>query len=183
MRFPLLDQLDLPCTFVRVIPGDLHPDGRRYLPQIVLRLADAGAGSPVELRIVDRHHRVDLAQVGSTGSAKMVLLLSLFERIDPAAQLMLRAGEYERSDEPLASPEIVGRVTTVASWEHGIGQLAYETLYTELALEIGSGSVGLRTSLTAPKIVDAIGTEQVRAGDILRVWRSRIDILQFWAKS
>jgi hypothetical protein len=41
MRFPSSEQLNLPCTFAQLVPGRQHPDGRRYLPLIVLRLPDA----------------------------------------------------------------------------------------------------------------------------------------------
>jgi hypothetical protein len=63
MHFPLFDQLDLPARFSGVVPGKLHPDGRRYLPLITLTLSSApGDGvtmSEFQLGVVDRHHRVD----------------------------------------------------------------------------------------------------------------------------
>ena len=38
MRFPALETVALPCVLQDVVPGQQHPDGRRYLPLIVLRL-------------------------------------------------------------------------------------------------------------------------------------------------
>ena len=80
MRFPLSEQLNLPCTFAHIVPGRAHPDGRRYLPLIVLRPAAAQpvGDRPVvtALGVVDRHHVVDLGLKGRAGVARLVFLLS-----------------------------------------------------------------------------------------------------------
>ncbi len=75
MRFPQRDQLRLPVHFERYIPGALHPDGRRYLPQLIFRLS-----SGVLVGVVDRHHYVDPELVGQPGTARLVYLLSNIAR-------------------------------------------------------------------------------------------------------
>jgi hypothetical protein len=178
MRFPLLEQLDLPCVFEHLIPGRLHPDGRRYLPQIVLRPTAPGATGDLLLAVVDRHHRVAEAHQGRAGSARLVCALS---------HLSLQAGQARRGLVPepewrggaSADPTILGRVVAIAAWEVTRGELPYEALYTELTLDIGLGIVGLRTSLTAPSLAAMIGKPSVETGDHITLTRSRIDILGF----
>ncbi len=57
--------------------------------------------------------------------------------------------------------------------------LPYETLFTELLLDVGDGIVGVRTSLTADDMASKIGAAELEPGDWLAVARSRIDILDF----
>jgi hypothetical protein len=190
MRFPLIDQLNLPCTFAQLVPGKQHPDGRRYLPLIVLQLADA---QPVDdrpavaaLGVVDRHHVVDLALEGRTGVARLVFLLSSvrlqagqppFQASGFRQGLVAEAGlpEGRASTAPIA----YGRVVAVPSWEAEREHLPYESLYTELLLDIGAGVIGVRTSLTAASLAETIGKQQIEPGDWLEVRRSRVDILAF----
>lgn len=182
MRFPLLEQLDLPCVFERLVPGALHPDGRRYLPLIVLRPTRAAAqhADGLLLGVVDRHHRVAEGDVGRAGSARLVCALS---------DLRLRAGPSRLGLVPEAGwrggvstrPVVLGRVVEVAAWETGGGPLPYEALYAELTLDIGLGVVGLRTSLTAGDLGSAIGKARLAPGDYVELTRSRIDILGFGA--
>jgi hypothetical protein len=70
-------------------------------------------------------------------------------------------------------------VRAVAAWEQGGGQLPYETLYTEMAIDAGVGVVGLRTSITAADMASAIGTARAEPEDWVELRRSRIDILAF----
>jgi hypothetical protein len=183
MRFPLREQLNLPCTFAQLVPGRQHPDGRRYLPLIVLRLADArpvdDRPAVAELGVVDRHHVVGLALEGRAGVARLVLLLS---------SVRLQAGQPLQGLAPEAglatgrastAPIAYGRVVAVPSWEAEREHLPYESLYTELLLDIGAGIIGVRTSLTAASLAETIGKPQIEPGDWLEVRRSRIDILAF----
>ena len=206
MRFPSSDQLNLPCTFAQIVPGRQHPDGRRYLPLIVLRLADA---RPVDdqpavaaLGVVDRHHVVDLALEGRAGVARLVFLLS-------SVRLQLGRSPFHSAPPELGSPErgrrveesgfrqgllaedglapgrastapiAYGRVVAVPAWEAEREHLPYESLYTELLLDIGVGIIGVRTSVTAASLAETIGKPQIEPGDWLEVRRSRIDILAF----
>jgi hypothetical protein len=198
MRFSRSESLSVPCTFAQLVPGRQHPDGRRYLPLIVLRLADAG---PVDahpavsaLGVVDRHHVVDLALEGRVGVARLVFLLSsvrlqasqpAFDSVSPApaersgfrqglvAEAGLTAGRAS------TAPTAYGRVVAVPAWEAEREHLPYESLYTELLLDIGVGIVGVRTSVTAASLAETIGKPQIEPGDWLEVRRSRIDILAF----
>ena len=183
MRFPSSEQLRLPCTFAQLVPGRQHPDGRRYLPLIVLRLADA---RPVDdrpavaaLGVVDRHHVVDLALEGRAGLARLVFLLSgvRLQVGQPRQGLVAEAGllEGRASTAPIA----YGRVVAVPSWEAEREHLPYESLYTELLLDIGAGIIGVRTSVTAASLAETIGKPRIEPGDWLEVRRSRIDILAF----
>lgn len=179
MRFPLLDQLDLPCVFERIVPGRLHPDGRRYLPLIVLRTIKPGAPEGLRLGVVDRHHLVNAADVGQTGTARLVCALSVLRLQAPP----LRQGIFPEANvapgEPSLAPQVCGRVAALAAWDVTRGQLPYEVLYTELLLDIGLGTVGLRTSMTADNMAEHVGKAQLEAGDWILLERSRIDILGF----
>jgi hypothetical protein len=184
VRFPLIDMLSLPCVFEQLVPGKLHPDGRRYLPLIVLRPTRApapGAITAAGLRIgvVDRHHLVSEGDVGRSGTARLVFALS---------GLRLQQPPYRSGLEPEAgwlpgraslAPALFGQVRAVAAWEQGGEQLPYETLYTELAIDAGIGVVGLRTNITAEDMAAAIGAERVAPDDWVELRRSRIDILAF----
>jgi hypothetical protein len=183
MRFPLSEQLNLPCTFAQLVPGRQHPDGRRYLPLIVLRPADT---RPVEdrpavaaLSVVDRHHVVDLGLEGRAGVARLVFLLSgVYLQVGlPRQGLVAEDGlaEGRASTAPIA----YGRVVAVPAWEAQREHLPYESLYTELLLDIGVGIIGVRTSVTAASLAETIGKPQIEPGDWLEVRRSRIDILAF----
>lgn len=176
MRFPHAEQLRLPCRFTRIVPGALHSDGRRYLPLLVFELADG-----FELGIVDRHHRVQPAQVGEVGVAQVIFLLSAI-RLAPIPGHHALIAELHESGHSSTRPTAYGQVTNVLSWETDSGQLPYETLYTELVLDIGLGRIGVRTSVTAPNLAVALGTARIEVGDWLVVERSRIDVLGFSAK-
>jgi hypothetical protein len=201
MLFPDLEQLRLPCTFERLVPGRLHPDGRRYLPLILLRLpaspgevgpaAMLNASPPVRLDpaatyvaevttlgVVDRHHVVDPALEGREGSARLVFLLSSVRLQEPPLrQGFADAGEAEGWAG--MAPVAYGRVVGVPTWEAGQAPLPYESLYTELLLDVGIGIVGVRTSATAASLTESLGKARIEPGDWLRVSRSRIDILAF----
>jgi hypothetical protein len=187
MRFPQAEHLHLPCVFEHFVPGKPHPDGRRYLPLIVLRLgaASAPSGAPPSdttvdlLGVVDRHHTVDPALEGRGGSARLVFLLSAVriqagqQRHGLVAEAALAPGRAT------TAPIAYGRVVAVPSWEAEQTHLPYESLYTELLLDIGLGVVGVRTSVTAASLAESIGKPRVEPGDWLEVRRSRIDILGF----
>ena len=148
MRFPLLSSLALPCVFEALVPGKLHPDGRRYLPLIVLRPSQAPAGgvTPAGLRlgVVDRHHRVDEAYVGRAGVARLVCALSALRLQGQPHRAGLQPEAGWAAGRPSAAPTIYGRVGEVAAWEEGGGQLPYQTLYAALgAVNDGLGRVGL----------------------------------------
>jgi hypothetical protein len=185
MRFPSSEQLRLPCTFAQLLPGRPHPDGRRYLPLIVLRLADAW---PVDdrpavaaLGVVDRHHVVDLALEGRAGVARLVFLLSVVRLQVGEPRQGLVAEESLAEGRASTAPIAYGRVVAVPSWEAEREHLPYESLYTELLLDIGMGVIGVRTSVTAASLAETIGKPQIEPGDWLEVQRSRVDILAFKA--
>jgi len=177
MRFSLADQLGLPCIFERFVPGELHTDGRRYLPLIVLRLLDPGPETVATLVIVDRHHLVDPSHVGRTGSASLLYLLSKFQLTERRS-----AGLFDHAlqpNQPSGAPEAYGRVAAIGAWEVANGNLPYETLYAEFLLDLGFGSVGVRTSATAENLATQLGTKQLAIDEWVYVKRSRIDILSF----
>jgi hypothetical protein len=183
MRFPQSEQLNLPCAFERLIPGKQHPDGRRYLPLIVLRLADAppldGRPAATALGVVDRHHVVDPALVGRAGRARLVFLLSSV-RLQAGPRLQGLAAEDGLAEGRASTmPAAYGRVVAVPSWEAEREHLPYESLYTELLLDIGAGVIGVRTSVTAASLAETIGKPRIEPGDWLEVRRSRVDILAF----
>jgi hypothetical protein len=175
MRFPNSEQLRLPCTFEQFIAGKPHPDGRRYLPLIVLRLPAASASGVTTLAVVDRHHVVDLALEGRAGVARLVFLLSTVRLQDAPG----RQGLEDEDGRGATAPVAYGRVVAVPTWEAEQQHLPYEALYTELLLDIGSGIVGVRTSATAESLAESLGKPRIEPGDWLRVSRSRIDILGF----
>jgi hypothetical protein len=183
MRFPSSEQLSLPCTFAQLVPGRQHPDGRRYLPLIVLRPADARpVGDQPELAalgVVDRHHVVDPALEGRAGVARLVFLLSSV-RLQAGQMLQGLVPEHELAQgRPSTAPSAYGRVVAVPAWEAERKHLPYESLYTELLLDIGMGVIGVRTSVTAASLAETLGRPQIEPGDWLEVQRSRIDILAF----
>lgn len=183
MRFPLADRLDLPCVFERLIPGNLHPDGRRYLPIIVLRPTRASQPvvTPPDLRlgVVDRHHLVAEGAAGSAGAARLICALSALRLQAPPYRLGFAPEAGWAPGAISTSPVVFGEVLAVSSWEVVRGHLPYEELYTELLLDVGHGTVGLRTSLTADNLAETIGKDRLRAGDRVRLDRSRIDVLGF----
>ncbi len=183
MRFPQAEQLRLPCVFERFVPGQLHADGRRYLPLIVLRLESSSAPNNVTtastLGVVDRHHVVDPALAGRAGVARLVFLLSSVRVQDPPPRLGLVAEAGLPAGRASIVPTAYGRVVAVPSWEAERAQLPYESLYAELLLDVGAGIVGVRTSVTAGSLAESIGKPRVEPGDWLEVRRSRIDMLEF----
>ena len=185
MRFPSLEKLNLPCVFERVVPGRQHSDGRRHLPLIVLRLPDmpplGGRPAVTMLGVVDRHHVVDSALEGRAGIARLVFLLSTVRLQSGAPRQGLAAEEGLAERRASTAPAAYGRVLAVPSWEAEREHLPYESLYTELLLDVGAGVIGVRTSVTAASLADTIGKPQIEPGDWLEVQRSRIDILGFVA--
>lgn len=175
MRFPLIEHVALPVTFERFVQGQLHRDGRRYLPQLIFKLANS-----MRLGVVDRHHYVDPQLEGRHGIARLVLLLGDI-RLQPAGEQ--RQGIVALADERSAiitAPAAYGQVVAVPAWEMKRGQLPYEQLYAELLLDIGAGVVGVRTSITADDLAQKIGAAQIQVGDWLHVVRApRIDVLAF----
>jgi hypothetical protein len=184
MRFPLSDRLTLPCVFERFVPGQLHSDGRRYLPLIVLQPTKIGSGNTLStplLGVVDRHHVVDPQLVGRAGVARLVFLLSSVRLQEAASRQGLLAESGLPDGRPLTMPIAYGQVIAVPSWEAERQHLPYESLYTELLLDVGVGVVGVRTSVTAESLAETIGKPRIEPGDWLEVRRSRIDILAFEA--
>jgi hypothetical protein len=186
MKFPYSEELALPCTFERVVQGELHSDGRRYLPLLLFRLdalnGDTNAPQMTPpgmlLGVVDRHHRVDLELVGQRGAAQLVFLLGpLRIQEDPPQQGLVPEGQLP--DRASTRPLAFGRVVRVPAWEANRGQLAYETLYTELLLDIGGATLGVRTSATADDLGASIGKATIEPGDWVVAGPSRIDILGF----
>ncbi len=182
MRFPNRERLSLPCVFERLVPGQLHPDGRRYLPLIVLRpTATSQNGAAPTLGVVDRHHAVDPALEGRTGVAQLVFLLSSVRLQEGVPRQALVAEPGLAAGRASTMPAAYGRVLAVPSWEAEREHLPYEALYTELLLDVGVGVIGVRTSVTAASLAETIGKSRVEPGDWLEVRRSRIDILGFVA--
>ncbi len=129
--------------------------------------------------VVDRHHYVDPELVGRHGTARFVYLLSSLA-LQPTGQQ--RQGIIADGRTPghiSTAPPAYGRVVAVPGWQLQRGVLPYETLFTELLLDVGDGVIGVRTSLTADDIAARIGTPALKSGDWLAVGRSRIDILGF----
>ena len=180
MRFAAATALHLPCTFVECVPGQTHHDGRQYLPTVILEMAASSSAELLPLRrlpVVDRHHRVDLTHVGQAGSARLVLLLCQFR----LQQVPYRQGFQPQAGGIAGAPQVLGRVSEVATWEMPDTPLPYQSLYCEYVLDIGWGRVGVRTHVTAPRLQDKIGCTRLHPGDWVEVWRPRIDILRFRA--
>ncbi len=181
MRFSLSDQLAFPCVFERLVPGQLHADGRRYLPLIVLRPTGArglaGPANIASLGVVDRHHTVDLALEGRAGVAKLVFLLSQVRLQQGPRRQGLLAEDGLAAGRASTMPAAYGQVLAVPAWEAEREHLPYEALYTELLLDIGIGTIGVRTSVTAASLAESLGKPQIEPGDWIEVRRSRIDIL------
>ncbi len=173
-RFPHAEALHLPATFVRYVPGRPHPDGRRYLPLLIF---DVGASAPIG--VVDRHHLVDPELEGRRGNARLVFLLSAVTLQPEGEQRQALVPEVSLRGTASTAPEAFGRVLAVPTWEEQRGTLSYESLYTELLLDIGLGVVGVRTAATAPDLEQSLGKPRLEQGDWIRVGRSRIDILGF----
>jgi len=190
MRFPRLESLYLPVIFEAVVPGQLHPDGQRYLPLILLRLnvnaphhphsTAAGITPPgLRLGVVDRHHRVDQMQVGQVGVAQLLFLLGTVQMQSPPYRQGF-APEPALPDQRASTvPTLLGQVTAVPTWEVERANLPYERLFAELLLDTGCGTVGVRSSATANNLADVIGAAQINPGDWIEVSRSRVDILGF----
>jgi hypothetical protein len=68
-------------------------------------------------------------------------------------------------------------VTQVAVWEVPETPLPYESLYCEYVIDVGVGTVGVRTHATAADLGTLLGTRQLVVGDWVTVRRPRIDIL------
>jgi hypothetical protein len=180
MRFPLQDRLDLPCVFERIVPGQPHPDGRRYLPLVLLRPTAPETPDGLLLGVVDRHDRVREADVGRAGQARLVCALSTLRLQDGQVRGVLPEPGL-RPGLASTAPLIYGAVLEVAAWERGGPELPYESVYAELLLDVGLGTLGLRTTLTAPAIAAAVGKDELERGDFVALTRSRIDLLGFEA--
>ena len=131
------------------------------------------------LGIVDRHHVVDLALEGRAGVARLVFLLSSVRLQAGQPRQGLVAEEGLAAGRASTAPTAYGRVVAVPAWEAEREHLPYESLYTELLLDIGVGIIGVRTSVTAASLAETIGRSHVEPGDWLEVRRSRIDMLAF----
>jgi hypothetical protein len=174
MIFSAADHLNLPCHFASFTPGEVHNDGRRYLPTIGLSLAE-GTHQAYHLPVVDRHHQVNEHHVGLRGNALLVLLLCQFRlQTNPPRQ-----GLQATADGIPGAPRVYGRVSHVATWEIPETPLPYQSLYCEFVIDIGMGTVGVRTHATAPQLRQRLGTDQLSTGDWVEIWRPRIDILAF----
>lgn len=171
MRFPNLAELALPATFEQVIPGRLHPDGSRYLPIIGLRLDSGGF-----MGVVDRHHRVDLAQAGARGIARLVFLLSSLRLQTPPARLAALSSADAHA--PALRWTASGQIVALPTWEQ---QRLFDTdrVYAEAHVDVGLGRVGVRTTLTAPHLATLVGADRLSIGDWITISHSRIDILGF----
>ncbi len=175
-RFPLLDQVALPATFEQYVPGNLHTDGRRYLPLLLFKLAN-----DLTIGVVDRHHLVNTQLAGRTGIVRLVFLLSNIALQPPGMQRQGVFAEPTNRGGFTTTPEAYGRVVAVPTWEVRRGALPYDTLHTELLLDVGIGVIGVRTSVTADHLAAKLGKAQFAVGDWIAVSRSRVDILGFEA--
>src|SRR3954465_7839447 len=137
MQFPSSDQLGLRCRFERLVPGRLHADGQRYLPLILLRPQQApGVETVPTLGVVDRHHVIDAALEGREGQARLVFLLSSVRLQEPPLRRGLAADEEPDAAPFGTAPIAYGQVVAVPTWEAEQQHLPYESLYTELLLDI-----------------------------------------------
>lgn len=173
MHFPNLDMVAVNATFAQLKPGRLHRDGSRYLPLIVLQLPDG-----TRLGVTDRHHRVNPDDVGQAGTARLIFQLSRL-RIQAAGQhrrtIIARAHEQGSIT---TMPAAFGQIIAIPTWEQH-RKLGYESLYTELLIDIGIGTVGLRTTVTGDNLAAIIGVARLHVGDWVELDNSRIDILAF----
>jgi len=180
MRFAAIEALDFQATYAAYEMGELHTDGRRYLPTHWLAsdaVAPARAdwtGPAYRLPVVDRHHRVAEQTVGTAISAQLVLLLSQFRVQDSAHRMGFEAVAGGIAGAPL----VHGRVTHVAVWEVPETPLPYESLYCEYVIDVGAGTVGVRTHATAVDLAQALGTRRLEVGEWVTVRRPRIDMLE-----
>ena len=174
MRFPLIDQVGLPVRFERYVAGKLHPDGRRYLPQLVFKLPD-----DLLIGVVDRHHYVEQRLEGQVGTARLVFLLSNIALQAPGEQRQGCVAESNVPGQISTAPPAYGQIVAVPSWEVRRGELSYDNLYAEFVLDVGYGTVGVRTSITADDLAAKLGKPRFEVGDWVSVSRSRIDILAF----
>jgi hypothetical protein len=179
MRFAAIDALDFRAVYAAYDVGDLHTDGRRYLPTHWLASAAVDpchadwVGPVYRLPVVDRHHRVAEHAAGVAVSAQLVLLLSQF-RVQDGPHRM----GFERVAGGIAgAPLVHGKVSMVAVWEIPATPLPYESLYCEYVIDIGVGTVGVRTHATAVDLAMALGTRRLEVGEWVTVRRPRIDIL------
>lgn len=176
MRFTAIADVGLPALFCDVTPGQRHHDGRQYLP--ILHFTPLGhmhVTTPMStLSVVDRHHVVNTAAVGQQGVVQLVLLLSPFFLQKPPYQ-----HGFGDVGSPARVPQVHGHVTQVATWEVPETPLPYQSLYCEFVLDVGAGTVGVRTHISAPRLVDKLGTDALRVGDWVTVPRPRIDVLGF----
>lgn len=180
MRFKALDRLYLRCRYDQFIPGALHEDGRRYLPQIVVTPLDAGADTAVGTRLwlVDRHHRVDPTLVGHIINVRLLCALSSIRMQVPPLRAGFIPSPTETATAPLSEPVIYGQVADVLTWEMQREYLPFETLYAESVIRLSErATIGLRTTLSAPQIADLIGCAHLLTGHWIEIQRSRIDIL------
>lgn len=180
MKFSALDRLHLRCLYEQFIPGELHEDGRRYLPNIIVTPLNAGPDTPpgARLWLVDRHHRVDPTLVGRTTTMRLLCALSTIRLQTPPFRAGFVPPPGNLPDQPLSDPVIYGQIAEVLTWEVQRAQLPFETLYTELVINVGeAATIGLRTTLSAPRIASLIGRERLTSGDWVEINRSRIDIL------
>ncbi|MFN3373621.1 MAG: hypothetical protein ACK44M_08665 [Chloroflexus sp.] len=180
MRFSALSQLHLRCRYEQFIPGALHPDGRRYLPQVIMTPLDAGPDTApdTKLWLVDRHHRVDPELAGQVIIARLLCALSTVQLQNPPFRAGFTSLTPITPATPLSEPIVYGRVAAILAWEVEREHLPFETLYTELVIALADeATIGLRTTLSAPRIADLIGRDHLALGDWIEVRRSRIDIL------
>lgn len=180
MRFSVLSQLHLRCRYEQFIPGALHPDGRRYLPQLIMTPLDAGPDTApdTKLWLVDRHHRVDPELAGKVIIARLLCALSTVQLQNPPFRAGFTSLTSITPATPLSEPIVYGRVAAILTWEVEREHLPFETLYTELVIALADeATIGLRTTLSAPRIADLIGRDHLALGDWIEVRRSRIDIL------
>jgi hypothetical protein len=180
MYFPDREKLRLACVCERVIAGKLHTDGRRYLPTVVLRPVPSPAtetSDDLMIGVVDRHHRLPPDAVGRTGAAQLVAALSTLRMQTPPFRRGFVPEALWQPGAVSLAPRIFGQVKHIFTWEVEQGALPYTALYTELLLDVGHGSIGVRTSLTAADLAAAIGAERLAPGDWIVLDRSRIDLL------
>lgn len=179
MRFPLIEQLTVPCRLTQVVPGRVHSDGKRYLP---LLMFEPHQQPQPQLALVDRHHKVDLHCEGQDGILQLIFLLSRIERLT-SPRKGLEDSQALAAQRPSSAPTVYGQVAQIATWEENQHALPYHSLFIELLLDIGIGHVGIRTHTTVTDIVAIFGKPRIEAGDWLKLARSRIDILAFKPRS